>query len=334
MANQAQLLSLVRSFAERDDARFQTVALQLAAEAAQRGQRKLADQIRLMIQDARQRDEGDVSIRGGPIPVVRPKGELAGLVAASYPMTRLDSMVLDDDTLHRLRKIVEEHRNRAKLAAHGLKPRRKFLLVGPPGTGKTLTASALAGELSMPLFAILLDGVITKFMGETSSKIRLVFDAMKTTRGVYFFDEFDALASSRLIGNDVGEARRMLNSILQMLDEDNSDALIIAATNHPELLDSAIFRRFDSSVDYQLLPADRIREVFMKALAVFDIAGLDWVEVEAHAAGLSQAEMIRIAEDAARAAVLNNDACLTTTILLEAVSERRGTGRRSGSSFP
>ena len=242
-------------------------------------------------------------------------------MVASYPLTRLSDMVLDKDALSSLQKIVDEHRHRLKLAKHGLRPRRKFLLIGPPGTGKTLTASALAGELSLPLLTIQLDGVITKYMGETSSKIRLVFTAMKTTRGVYFFDEVDALASKRLLGNDVGEARRMLNSILQMLDDDDSDALIIAATNHPELLDPAIFRRFESSIEYRLLPTEKIREVFSKALAVFDTSKVEWTNVDARAFGMSQAEMIRVAEDAARAAVLNNDAILTTEILLDAVRE-------------
>lgn len=323
MTTQAQLLSLVRSFSERDDARFQSVALQLASDAAQRGQRKMADQIRLLIHDARQRDEGRAEVRGGPIPVVRPKGELAGLVSASYPVKRLENMVLDDVTLARLRKIVDEHRNREKLASHGLKPRRKFLLVGPPGTGKTLTASALAGELALPLFTILLDGVINKYMGETSSKIRLVFDAMRTTRGVYFFDEVDALATKRLMGNDVGEARRTLNSILQMLDEDDGDALIIAATNHVELLDPAMFRRFDSAIEYSVLPRERIREIFSKTLVPFDLHLVDWGPVEDAALGMSQAEMIRVAEDAAREAVLGNDAVVTTGILVGAIEERR-----------
>jgi len=323
LTTQAQLLALVRSFSERDDARFQSVALQLASDAAQRGHRKMADQIRLLIQDARHRAEGAAEVRGGPIPVVRPKGELAGLVSASYPMKRLDNMVLDDGTLGRLRKIVEEHRYRAKLESHGLKPRRKFLLVGPPGTGKTLTASALAGELSLPLFTILLDGVINKYMGETSSKIRLVFDAMRTTRGVYFFDEFDALATKRLMGNDVGEARRTLNSILQMLDEVDGDALVIAATNHAELLDPAMFRRFDSAIEYSVLPRERIREIFSKTLSPFDLDLIEWVPVEDAAVGMSQAEMIRVAEDAAREAVLGNDALLTTDILVAAIRERR-----------
>lgn len=304
--------------------RFRTVALQMASEAAQRGHRKLADQIRLMIQDSRARAEKVVELRGGPIPVVRPKGELAGLVSVGYPMIRLENMVLDDAVLQKLLRIVEEHRHRSKLAEHGLKPRRKFLLTGPPGTGKTLTASALAGELGLPLFTILLDGVITKYMGETSSKIRLVFEAMRSTRGVYFFDEVDALATKRLMGNDVGEARRTLNSILQMLDEDDGDSLIIAATNHPELLDPAMFRRFDGAIEYGLLSVDRIREVYLKALKPFDLETIDWPMIEKAATGMSQAEMIRSAEDAARAAVLNNDAAVDTPILLYAIHERRG----------
>jgi len=324
LTTQAQILGLVRSFSEKDDARFQALALQMAAEAANRGHRKLADQIRMLIQDARERAQTMASVRGGPIPVVRPKGELAGLVAASYPLARLDDMVLEKSTLAMLKRIVEEHRHRDKLAVHGLKPRRKFLLVGPPGTGKTLTASALAGELSLPLFTILLDGVITKYMGETSSKVRLVFEAMRETRGVYFFDEFDALASKRLLGNDVGEARRTLNSILQMLDEDDGDSLVIAATNHSELLDPATFRRFDSAITYNLLPKSRIREVFAKALAVFDTSAVDWKKIEDAAEGMSQAEMIRVAEDSARAAVLGNNALLTNEILLGAISERVG----------
>ncbi|MDP2182376.1 MAG: ATP-binding protein [Actinomycetota bacterium] len=326
MATQAQLLSLVRSFSQRDESRFQSVALQLAADAAQRGQRKLAEEIRMLIQDARVRAAGEIERGSGPIPMVRPKGELAGLVSANYPMIRLSDMVLDPGALDRLQRIVDEQRHAARLAEHGLKPRRKFLLVGPPGTGKTMTASALAGELSLPLFTILLDGVITKYMGETSAKLRLVFDAMRTTPGVYFFDEFDALATKRLIGNDVGEARRMLNSILQLLEDDQSDALIIAATNHRELLDPALFRRFDGTVEYDILTGDRIRDVFEKALAAFNLRAIDWDQVVECALGLSQAEMVRAAEDAARTAVLDHDARFTTDILAGAAAERRRNG--------
>lgn len=109
MTRQAQVLALVRSFSEGDSARFEAVALQLASEAARNGQTKLADQIRVLITEARAKADAHVEKRSGPVPVVRPKGELAGLVAASYPLVRLENLVLDEDTLKKLRDIVEEH---------------------------------------------------------------------------------------------------------------------------------------------------------------------------------------------------------------------------------
>ena len=115
-----------------------------------------------------------------------------------------------------------------------------------------MSASALAGELHLPLFTIVLDGLITKFMGETAAKLRLIFEAISQTRGVYLFDEFDALGSERASGNDVGEIRRVLNSFLQFLEQDQSDSLIVAATNHPKLLDRALFRRFDDVIEFAL----------------------------------------------------------------------------------
>jgi SpoVK/Ycf46/Vps4 family AAA+-type ATPase len=320
VVTQAQLVSLVRSFAQGDSGRFRAVASELANDAGRRGHHKLADELRALLKDT----TAPIGTQSAdPIPVIRPRGELAGLVSGHYPLTRLSDMVLDDTARDRLRRIVEEQRHRDRLAAHNLKPRRKFLLVGPPGTGKTMTASALAGELSSPLFTILLDGVITKYMGETAAKLRLVFDAMQASRGVYFFDEFDALASKRLLGNDVGEARRMLNSMLQFLDDDRSDALILAATNHPELLDPAVFRRFDGTIEYALPGEGDVRRVLERALFAFDLSGLDWQVLESKADGLSQADMVRAAENAARTAVLENEAQFTTEIVAQSLHEKQ-----------
>jgi len=138
-----------------------------------------------------------------------------------------------------------------------------------------MTAAALAGELRMPLFTVVFDSLISKYMGETASKLRIVFDAMIGTRGVYFFDEFDAIGSRCGERNDVGEIRRVLNSFLQLLERDDSDSLVIAATNHPELLDSALFRRFDDVVRYAL-PDDTIAVRILKnRLGAFDIERID-----------------------------------------------------------
>lgn len=121
-----------------------------------------------------------------------------------------------------------------------------------------MTAAVLAGELGLPLFEVRLDGLITKFMGETAAKLRQVFDSTQQTRGVYFFDEFDAIGSQRGLSNDVGEVRRILNSFLQMIEQDDSHSLIIGATNHPEILDNALFRRFDDLLHYELPDEEHI----------------------------------------------------------------------------
>jgi hypothetical protein len=159
--------------------------------------------------DAAKQNKEKIAFSQQPLPIVQPKGELANLFSASYPRIRLLEMILDDDVSDRLNRIIKEQPQIEKLHSHGLSPRRKFLLLGPPGTGKTMAASALVGELNLPLFVIRLEGVITKFMGETSAKLRLVFDEIKQHRGIYLFDEFDSIGTTRSSINDVGEIRRI-----------------------------------------------------------------------------------------------------------------------------
>lgn len=188
-----------------------------------------------------------------------------------------------------------------------------------------MTAAALAGELGLPLFAIQLHGLITKFMGETAAKLRLIFDAVQQTTAVYLFDEFDALGGERSSRNDVGEIRRVLNSFLQFLEQDESDGLIIAATNHPQLLDRAVFRRFDAVIHYNL-PTNEAAESVMKArLALLDTSQVDWPRVLTATEGLSHAEIARACEQAAKNVILDHRTTLETGALVASLDERRAT---------
>ncbi|MFZ0257349.1 MAG: ATP-binding protein, partial [Gammaproteobacteria bacterium] len=253
MAKAEQIKALIRSHAERDDTRFYAIAMQVAAQAARSGHSRFAQELRELVDRAKERIKGiETEPSPKPIPMAQPRGELAGLVTAAYPKTRVADMALEDDLAQRIGRVLLEQRQRHRLREHGFAPLRKLLLVGPPGTGKTMTASALAGELGLPLFTIQLDGLITKYMGETAAKLRLVFDAIQATRGTYLFDEFDALGAQRSGTNDVGEIRRVLNSFLQFLEQDDSDSIIIGATNHVGLLDRALFRRFDAVFEYSI----------------------------------------------------------------------------------
>lgn len=320
MASSQQVLALIRSHAAGDSDQFFSVAEHVADDAARSGKSRVADEIRSTVARVRPNPSGRSGNR--PVPIATPRGELSGLVRASYPEVHLSDLVLGSDLSRRIRRIVREHREAKALSESGLTPRRKFLFSGPPGTGKSMTAAAIAGELGLPLFSILLDGVITKFMGETAAKLRLIFDAMHSARGVYFFDEVDALAARRATDNDVGEARRMLNSFLQFLEEDQSGSVIVAATNHRTLLDPAIFRRFDTVFVYAKPTAEEARQILRNHLLAFDLSPIDWAKVDGQVEGLSQADLVAAAGDAARDAVLDNESVLTTEIINQALKDR------------
>jgi SpoVK/Ycf46/Vps4 family AAA+-type ATPase len=327
MATGDQLKALLRSLEEGDEERLYSIGLQMAAHEARLGHGKLALEVRELLDAIR--DRRRIAPQRQPIPLLQPKGELAGILSVSYPEVRLADMVLAAETESRLRRVLLEQHQQVKLLDHGLHPRAKLLLTGPPGSGKTLTARALAGELRLPLFAIRLDGLITKFMGETAAKLRLVFDAMKRTRGVYLFDEFDAIGGQRNVSNDVGEVRRILNSFLTMLEEAEPGSLVVAATNHPELLDPALFRRFDDVLQYSLPDTALILRTLQTRFSSLAVDRMRWDTVAAEAEGLSYADIIRACEDAAKEAVLTGSHLVTTSMLIRSILERKGVPRRA-----
>ncbi|MGA2400996.1 MAG: AAA family ATPase [Syntrophobacteraceae bacterium] len=160
MATAEQIKALIKSYIEDDDTRFCAVAMQVAAHAARHGHGRLADELRALVDEAKSR--AGTKQRKSTVPIAAPRGELSELLSASYPKVMISDMVLSDTMHQRLLRILREYRQQYKLLSHGLAPRRKLLLTGPPGSGKTMTASALSGELKLPLFVIQLDGLITR----------------------------------------------------------------------------------------------------------------------------------------------------------------------------
>lgn len=326
MATADQVKALIRSHADGDDTRFYAIAMQVAAQAARSGHGKFAQELRELVDQVKARAKATEPARGPkPVPLAQPRGELAGLLTVGYPKTRVADMALPEVLGVRLERVLTEQRERDRLREHGFSPMRKLLLVGPPGTGKTMTAAALAGELGLPLFSIQLDGLITKYMGETAAKLRLVFDAIQSTRGVYLFDEFDALGGERGSKNDVGEIRRVLNSFLQFLEQDDSDSIVLGATNHVGLLDRALFRRFDAVLEYSLPTEEIATRVMRGRLALLDTSNIEWHAAAKAAEGLSHAEIAMACEQAAKNAILDHTTAVRDTELVAALAERRST---------
>jgi SpoVK/Ycf46/Vps4 family AAA+-type ATPase len=328
MSTGDQLKALLRSHADGDDRHFYSVAMQMAAHEAKQGHGKLAEEMRDLIDIAKSKTSASGLLRA-PVPISRPKGELASLLSVTYPKRRLNDMILSNGVAEALERLLKEQRHMTKLRGHGLNPRRKVLLTGPSGTGKTMTASALAGELGIPLFVVRLDALITKYMGETAAKLRQVFDAVESTRGVYFFDEFDAIGSQRGISNDVGEIRRVLNSFLIMIEQDESTSVIVAATNHPEILDHALFRRFDDVIEYHVPSSTEIL-----ALLKFRI-GKYWKATKKNsesltcaAKGLSHADIAKSIDDTIKDAVMHDLTQIDLQMLLKCLERRQLSEKR------
>ena len=317
MASANQIKALLESHLEGDDDRFLSVAMQMAAHEAKLGHGKLANEMRSIIDHAKERRS-----QGSILSIAKPRGELANLLEATHPKARLGEMILSDSLDSQIRRVIREQRHAGRIAEHGLAPRRKLLLTGPPGTGKTLTGSVLAGELGLPLLQVRLDGLITKFMGETAAKLRQIFDATNRTRGIYFFDEFDAIGSQRGLTNDVGEIRRVLNSFLQMIEQDASQSLVVAATNHPGILDPALFRRFDDILNYELPDKSKIVKLLKTRLSGSASKGIRWQWLGDSAAGLSYAEIARATNDVLKDALIHGRDRVTTDDIKVMLEER------------
>lgn len=319
MATAEQIKSLIRSHLSEDDERFYTLALQVAAHEAKQGHSGLAHDIRKIVDKSRKAI--------GSNTLLKFPQDLAGMVLSETPDIPLSALVIPDIFRDRIHRIIHEHRQQEKLKKHGLSNRRKILLSGPPGTGKTLTARVLAHELRLPLHTIQVDKLVTKFMGETSAKLRQIFDLIRDQRGVYLFDEFDAIGGDRSLENDVGEMRRVLNALLQFIEQDVSESLIIGATNNPALLDRALFRRFDDVLHYGLPDEASRRRLIENVLACFK-GRLGWKSVLAESAGLSHAEIDHACRDAIKEAILGDKEKVETKALVRTLRERSQTHKR------
>ena len=293
MASAEHIKGLIRAHVEQDNARFKTIVLQFAANEARQGHMVVARELK-QLSEKLSNTNNVVQINNNP------------LLEMYMPNDKISELIVSNNQKIKINRILEEFKNRDKLQAYGLSNRRKILLEGAPGTGKTFTASVIASELGVPLFVVQMDKIVTKFMGETSAKLRLVFEDIKKNIGVYFFDEFDAIGANRSLDNEVGEARRILNSFLQFIEQDDSNSIIIAATNNHRLLDQALFRRFDDVIHYAMPEEDEIRAIFEKKLVKkYYIGNINTSLIDA-AKGLSQSEIISACDDCFKSAILYN----------------------------
>ncbi len=291
MSGRASLVhGLVRSHADGNEALFWSHARAIAAEEEKVGHVRIAADLTAVIDRA----------AGKP-----GERKASGLMTVTTPATPISDLVVSGDTLRAIKRVITEHRHRGLLEDHGFSPASRLLFVGPPGTGKTMTAQVIATEMDLPLMTVRLDAVVDSHLGASAANLAKVFADIGTEPAVYLFDEFDALGGDRG-RDDVGEARRILNSILMFLEGTAMQGVVIAATNYPSLLDKALFRRFDMRIDYGLPSTDQAYLILRKRLGPL-ARGVHLNPVMPLIDGMSHAELVRAAETAAKMAILSGE---------------------------
>jgi SpoVK/Ycf46/Vps4 family AAA+-type ATPase len=297
MARADLLLALVRSGAGGDDLAFRRAAEALIAEEEGKKHGVLASQLADAL--TKRRPTSNVS------PLAR-NDAAAALLHELEPERRVSELVLPPTARQTVNEFVEEHHRRDLLRSHGIEPRHRVLLVGPPGDGKTTLAEALATELAVPLMSVRYEGLIGSFLGETASRLETLFAAVRIRPCVLFFDEFDAVAKERGDTHETGEIKRVVSSLLLQVDKLPSYVVVVAATNHAELLDRAVWRRMQLRIELPQ-PTRAAKVEFLNAWSQrtrVDL-GLAPKTIAERLQGVSFAELEEFALDVQRRSILS-----------------------------
>lgn len=311
MTSLAQVTALVDAHVNRDYERFRAVTLQIAANLASRSEQG-ANQLRKLV-------ERQQAVSLTPLPSAN------GLLSAPPELADLADMVLTPSVRGLLDRILLEYAQREILRVHSLRPARKLLFSGLPGTGKSMAASALARAINLPMFRVELHAVIGTYLGETSANLAKVFEHVRAMPAVYLFDEFDALSMNRSSvsdGSSAGaEMRRVVNTLLQLIEDDRSSGLLIAATNHPQALDPAIFRRFDEILTFPPLAQAELTMLVDRVLSGFDTGPLDYGAIYAASPSLGHSDLCSVLDRTCKGQVITGSP-ITTDRIVEGIRRR------------
>jgi SpoVK/Ycf46/Vps4 family AAA+-type ATPase len=324
---------IVRAIADGSQEDLERLARKVVESERRTGHVKLADQLDSILNRPRQKKNGSAPTSDSErslieLPLSRRHGEV---LATVIPRDALEHhMVLPAATEARFMRIEKEYAARERLGAYGLLPRKTILLYGPPGCGKSLGAKRLAWNTGLPLVKVRFDALISSYFGESAANLRSVFIAAKERQCVLLLDECDFIARSRTNSKDIGEAARIVNSLLQLMEEYDAPGLLVATTNVESSLDEALFRRFDDVFQLPLPGPEEVEKLLQMTLSAVRVTErISWKTVISALEGAPAAMVVKAAQDAAKAAVLSGEKVVTESLLMKAVSELKHNGETS-----
>ena len=321
MARADLLVDLIKSASNGDQLAFRKIAEMLIQEEKAKGHRVLADRLVKSLQPSTN------GMGRAPAPKQNvSNGQHKDLIYEITPERTLYSLVLPDKIRQQIKEVVEEQHRAELLHAHNLRARNRVLLAGPPGNGKTTLAEVLAYELMYPLFVVRYETLVGSYLGETSSRLKHLMDYAKTQRCVLFFDEFETLGKERGDTHETGEIKRVVSSLLLQIDDLPDYVVVIAASNHPELLDRAVWRRFQLRIELpmptRLQLTQHIESIGKRCRTNF---GYEPETLAKHMRGLNFAEVEEFCLSVVRRAVLDkksDDAQSITRLTLDQWRDR------------
>jgi SpoVK/Ycf46/Vps4 family AAA+-type ATPase len=323
MAKAEHIKKLIASFGRNQE--FRAAAMRIIDEADHQGKKPLATSLRKIL-DANVRPDYQTGSQQGLTSLANQVDPATDLVDEIEVTRSLRDIVLNPDTRALVEGLIEERRRSEELRRHRLPVSTRLLFSGPPGCGKTLCAEVVARELSLPLYAARIDVIVSSFLGETASNLRRLFDFAARKPCVLFLDEFDALARTRTDAAEHNELRRVVNSLLLMIERFRGPGLVVAATNLPQFLDEALWRRFDDVLSFELPTEREIALLLEREFANFP-AHFELAAFTSKLTGMSYADVERICIDAIKKAVLKRRRAVSET---EFASALRGETRRKG----
>ncbi len=299
MAHGDLLRRLFASHVRSDDAAFRLAAGELIAEERRKNHRLLADELERELNAAVQPGAW-ASLTFRTLPKSRDDRPLLRLTKPKHELTDL---VLEPAVRTLVGEVVVESRSRSVLAGHGLQPRRQLMMIGLPGTGKSATAHAIAAELSLPVASASLAAITSSYLGDTARNLEAVVQFAEQTPCVLLLDEFDTLGQERSQRGDHGEMRRVAATLLQLLDDMHGESLVVATSNHPRLIDAAVWRRFDEVIVFDKLTEAQVSDLINLRLRSFpsSITPSAWAK---KLIGHTPAEIELVCFDALRRTVL------------------------------